>query len=237
MLPLKQHNPVEVRVDEVQNCVLIVELLRLEQVQEHAAVKGEFSHEHLCAGRGSEGWGGVVESLCRPSQIHIQTVPVGAESFVCDLESLPVGERREMNVLEQLLLFLLSGTAQKMGVEGRLQIFLVHANPNSSKLVAVLPLEAGRLHHAANDGRVKQFLKGSWGDIVAKATSRRVTKLAGEEKIGRTVELHQLVKLVRIHVAKVDLGPRRRQSDRLGLFFLLIILFIPTAITTRGHFV
>jgi hypothetical protein len=30
MLPLKQHDPVEVGVDEVQNCVLIVELLRLE---------------------------------------------------------------------------------------------------------------------------------------------------------------------------------------------------------------
>jgi hypothetical protein len=154
------------------------------------------------------------------------------------LESLPVGKRWEENVLEQLLLFLLSGTTQKMSVEGRLQLILVHANPNLSKLVAVLPLEAGRLHHAANDGRVKQFLKGSWGDIIAKATSRRVTKLAGEEKIGRTVELHQLVKLVRIKVAKVDLGPRRRggQGVGLGIFFPLTILVIPTAITTRAHF-
>jgi hypothetical protein len=64
-----------------------------------------------------------------------------------------------------------------------------------------------------------------------------VTKLAGEEKIGRTVELHQLVKLVGFQVAKVDLGPRRRQGDELGIFFLLNILVIPTAILTRGHFV
>jgi hypothetical protein len=154
------------------------------------------------------------------------------------LESLPVGERRERNVLEQLLLFLMSSTAQKVSVEGRLQLFLVHANPDLSKLVAILPLEAGRLHHTANDGRVKQFLKGSWGDIIAKATSRRVTKLAGEEKIGRTVERHQLVKLVRINVAKVDLGPRRRgrQGVGLGIYFPSTILVIPTTITTRAHF-
>ena len=114
----------------------------------------------------------------------------------------------------------------------------VKAHPDLSKFVAVLPLEASSLHHAANDGRVKQFLKGSWGDIIAKATSRRVTKLAGEEKIGRTVELHQLVKLVRINVSKVDLGPRRRrrQGVGLGIFFPLTILVIPTAITTRAHF-
>jgi hypothetical protein len=55
MLTLKHDNAVKVGVDEVENRVLVVKLLGLEQMQEHAAVEGEFSHEHLCAGGGSEG--------------------------------------------------------------------------------------------------------------------------------------------------------------------------------------
>jgi hypothetical protein len=42
MLPLKQNNSIEVRVDQVKNRVLIVELLGFEQVLENAAVVGEF---------------------------------------------------------------------------------------------------------------------------------------------------------------------------------------------------
>jgi hypothetical protein len=42
MLPLKQNNSIEVRVDQVENRVLVVELLGFEQVLENATVVGEF---------------------------------------------------------------------------------------------------------------------------------------------------------------------------------------------------
>jgi hypothetical protein len=151
MLPLKQNNSVEVRVDQVEDRILVVELLRLEQVQENAAVEGEFGEKHLRASRERQGWGGVLESLCRPGQIHRQTVPVGAESLVRDLEGFKIGERREGDILKQLLLLLLSSTPKKMSVECRLQVFLVEADPGRSELVAVLPSKAGRLHDTADD--------------------------------------------------------------------------------------
>ena len=47
MLTLKQNDSIEVRVDEIENLVLVVKLLGLKQMQEHAAVGGEFGHEHL----------------------------------------------------------------------------------------------------------------------------------------------------------------------------------------------
>jgi hypothetical protein len=155
MLPLKENNSVEVGVDQVENRVLVVELLRLEQVQENAAVEGEFGHEHLCASRKRQGWSGVLESLCRPGQVNRQTVPVGAESLVRDLEGFETRERREGDTLKQLLLLLLSGTPKEMCVECRLKFVLIETDPGRAELIAVLPSEAGSLHDAADDGGVK----------------------------------------------------------------------------------
>jgi hypothetical protein len=90
MLPLKQNDPVEVRVDEVEHRVLVVKLLGLEQVQEHTAVGGEFGHEHLHTSGGSQRWGGVLEGFSCPGQVHCQTVPVSAERFIRDLERFEV---------------------------------------------------------------------------------------------------------------------------------------------------
>jgi hypothetical protein len=128
-----------------------------------------------------------------------------------------------------------------MSIESRLQLLLVHTNPGLSELVAVLPREAGRLHNAANDGGVKQFLKRSWSDIIPNAPSRRVTKFAGEQKERGSIELGQLVEFVCIQVAKVNLGPRRQRrrlnSVGLGIFTKAILLpFSLTTLTTAAHF-
>jgi hypothetical protein len=86
MLPLKRNNSVEVGIDEIKNGVFVVELLGFEQMQKHAAAEGEFGHEHLHAGRESQGRGWVIESIRGPSQIHSQTVPIGTKRLISDLE-------------------------------------------------------------------------------------------------------------------------------------------------------
>jgi hypothetical protein len=247
MLPLKQNNSVEVRIDEVEDRVLIVELLRLEQMQENAAVEGEFGNKHLRASRKRQGWGGVLEGLSRPGQVHPQTVPLSAESFICDLEGFEVRKRRKGDALKQLLLLLLSSTPKKMSVEGLLQFVLVETDPGCAELVAVLPSEAGRLHDAADDGGVEQFLQGSRSDVITQASGRRMAELACEQEVRRSVELGELVKLVGIEIAKVDLSPRwgrpeRQTGFRVGkvlqsVQLLIRLIFLPTArITTRRHF-
>jgi hypothetical protein len=130
-----------------------------------------------------------------------------------------------------------------MSVECRLQFFLVETDPCSAELVAVLPSKAGRLHDAADDGGVKQFLEGSRRDVVSQASGRRVAEFAGEQEVSRAVKLREPVELVGIEVAEVDLSPRwGKDEGQLGfsvekfLRGLLLPFVLPTAITTRRHF-
>jgi hypothetical protein len=123
-----------------------------------------------------------------------------------------------------------------MSVEGRLQHLLVQPDPGLSKLVAVLPLEAGRLHDAADDGGVKQFLKGSRRDVISQTSGRRMAEFAGEQEEGRSIELCEFVKLVRVQVTKVDLGARRLKIFVLTLLVLRLLLNPTTWLTARGHF-
>jgi len=123
---------------------------------------------------------------------------------------------------------------------------LVETDPGRTELVAVLPPKAGRLHDTADDGGVEQFLEGSRRDLVSLASGRRMAEFAGEKEVSRAVKLRQLVELVGIKVAEVDLSPRSQRMRLTGfglasvekLFRISIrfLLSIPTAITTRGHF-
>jgi hypothetical protein len=66
-----------------------------------------------------------------------------------------------------------------------------------------------------------------------------VAKFAGEQQERRAIELYQLLKLVRIQIPKVNLGPRRQDGglDSVEVLLLLILLdVLPTGRTTRGHF-
>jgi hypothetical protein len=69
-----------------------------------------------------------------------------------------------------------------------------------------------------------------------------VAKFAGEQQERRAIELYQLLKLVRIQIPKVNLGPRRQDGglgglDSVEVLLLLILLdILPTGRTTRGHF-